>query len=208
MKKIFSRMGAVLIFSLCVGVAHADDNGVTQAMQDQGCDPNVAQMISKVQQANISGNTEMAHKLYDYINQISNQVEGCLQSLLPSAIFQKPGVGDLWNTIGNQVCNRINQVADPTLSTINNGIGQVQGTIDNTLYHNISLGVGGVNLGTVPMGYQATSTGSLFQNGAFSKLYNSVTTNKYDSIGSYINTGNLMQIDGKSVVDKASGYLQ
>ena len=127
-------------------------SNASTAMQAQGCDPAVVQRISQAQDAEIRAQSEMAHKLFDYIKDLKTSAASCLSSLMPHAYFGREGLGNIWDQIGNAVCNEIDQMADPTLNTINGGISNITGNLSNSLYKNLSLGNGAINLGSVPMG--------------------------------------------------------
>lgn len=144
----------------------------------EGCDDNVLKLIGQAQENQIQGETKMAHSIYDYLNQMKNDAKSCLQNMMPQAIFQKNSMfqsGSLWNMVGNQICSKLNEMADPTLNTINSGINKGTDAITGILYQNVTIGGGNLNLGTVPTGVQVNRGGSLFSNNAFSNIYDHIT---------------------------------
>lgn len=150
----------------------------------EGCDDNVLKLIGQAQENQIQGETKMAHSIYDYLNQMKNDAKSCLQNMMPQAIFQKNsllqgdgngGHSNLWNMVGNQICSKLNEVADPTLNTINAGINKGTDALTGVLYQNVTIGGGNLNLGTVPSGLQVNRGGSLFSNNAFSNIYDHIT---------------------------------
>lgn len=151
---------------------------------EEGCDDKVLQLISQAQENQIQGETKMAHSIYDYLNDLKNQAKSCLDNMMPSAIFQKTDMSGLWNQLGSMVCSKLNEMADPTLNTINAGINKGTDALTGALFQNVTLGNGTLNLGSVSTGVQINRGGSLFSSGAFNTLYEKKLTNE-NSTASY-----------------------
>lgn len=175
----------------------------SSAMQAQGCDPAVVQRISQAQDAEIRSQTVMAHTLFDYIKDIKMSAATCLNSLMPHLYFGRSGSSNIWGQIGNAVCNAIDEMVDPTLSTINGGISSFTGSMSNSLYQNLSLGNGAVNLGSVPMGISVSQSGGQLLNtdALVNSLYDNTTNGTFDytkNAGSFFQTGNLLNVYGNN----------
>ncbi len=171
----------------------------TTNLQQQGCDPTVAANIAAAQDAQIKAQTLMAHTLYDYIKQNGHSAASCLSSLMPSATFALPNTSDLWNRVASMVCSKIQEVADPTVSTITSKVSQVEGSLSG--YSSLSLGNGSFNLGTIPTGFSVSSTGQALNTQAIvNDLYDNTangTFNYGSNASQYINTSNLLKVSGQ-----------
>ena len=92
-------------------------------------------------------------------------------------------------------------MADPTLNTINGGIGTITGNLSNSLYKNLSLGNGAINLGSVPMGVSVgQGCGSVLNNDAIvNSLYDNTVNASFDyttNASSFFRPGNALQVYG------------
>lgn len=173
----------------------------TNAMQEQGCDPAVVQRISQAQDAEIRAQTTMAHQLYDYLKNLKTNAATCLNSLMPHMYFGRGGLGDIWGQIGNAVCSEMNQMAEPTIGTINGGVSNLTGNLSSALYKNLSLGNGAINLGSVPMGLNISNGGGQLLNtdAIVNSLYDNTVNGSFNytkNASSFFKPGNALQVYG------------
>lgn len=154
---------AALVLSLgAAGYAHADtsyslsSSDASANAASEGCNTAVAKAITVMQAADVDAAEQLAHKMIPF-SAIKTEAQTCLPDLNNlglGLLFSIPSLSQIENSLKQAVCNVVSSYE----SKLESDVQPLYNTVSSALSGNGNLGdIGGVSLGSIPVGVQVTS---------------------------------------------------